>query len=75
VLSELVSVAPGRIGDRPDPGVSVAELTETSAVFSLGVWVPDSQTAAQTSAWLRERTLLRLADEGTFRGVEAVVVK
>src|SRR6478672_4163285 len=32
VLSELVSVAPGRIGNRPDPGVSVAELTETSAV-------------------------------------------
>jgi small-conductance mechanosensitive channel len=75
VLSELVSVAPGRIGDRPDPGVSVAELTETSAVFSLGVWVADSQAAAQTSAWLRERTLRRLADEGVFRGVEAVVVK
>lgn len=75
VLYELVALAPGRIGDRPDPGVSVAELTETSAVFSAGVWVPDPLTAAQTSAWLRERSLARLADEGVFAGVEAGVVK
>ena len=34
-------VAPGRLGDRPDPGVAVAELTADSAVFSLGVWVAD----------------------------------
>jgi small-conductance mechanosensitive channel len=75
VLSELVQVAPGRIGSRPDPGVSVAELTETGAVYSVAVWVPDPATAAQTSAWLRERSVSRLADEGVFRGVEAAVAK
>jgi small-conductance mechanosensitive channel len=75
LLSELVAAAPGRLADRPDPGVSVDQLTETSAVFSLGVWTPDPATAAGTSAWLRERTLARLADEGVFRGVEAAVVK
>jgi hypothetical protein len=75
VLSELVQVAPGRIGSRPDPGVSVTELTETGAVFSVAVWGPDPTTAAQTSAWLRERSLSRLADEGVFRGVDAAVVR
>jgi small-conductance mechanosensitive channel len=75
VLSELVQVAPGRIGSRPDPGVSVAELTETGAVYSVAVWVPDPATAVQTSAWLRERSVSRLADEGVFRGVEAAVAK
>lgn len=75
VLSELVQVAPGRIGNRPDPGVSVVELTETAAVFSVSVWVPDPATAAQTAAWLRERSLSRLADEGVFNGVEAAVMK
>jgi len=75
VLSELVQVAPGRIGSRPDPGVSVVELTETAAVFSVLVWAPDPATAAQTAAWLRERSLSRLADEGVFNGVEAAVMK
>lgn len=75
VLNELVLIAPGRMGDRPDPGVSVSELTETSAVYTLGVWTPDPGTAAQTAAWLRERALARLADEGVFRGVDAAVVK
>jgi len=75
LLAGLVLVAPGRLGDRPDPGVAVAELTADSAVFSLGVWVADPQTAAQTAAWLREQTLARLADDGMFRGVEASVAK
>jgi small-conductance mechanosensitive channel len=75
VLTELVAVAPGRLGDRQDPGVSVSDLTETAAVFSVGVWVSDPATAAATAAWLRERSLSRLADEGVFRGVEAAVVK
>jgi small-conductance mechanosensitive channel len=75
VLSELVLIAPGRMGDRTDPGVSVSELTETSAVYTVGVWTPDPGTAAQTAAWLRERALARLADEGVFRGVDASVVK
>jgi small-conductance mechanosensitive channel len=75
LLAGLVLVAPGRLGDRPDPGVAVAELTADSAVFSLGVWVADPQTAAQTAAWLREQTLARLADDGMFRGIEASVVK
>jgi small-conductance mechanosensitive channel len=75
LLAGLVLVAPGRLGDRPDPGVAVAELTADSAVFSLGVWVADPQTAAQTAAWLREQTLSRLADDGMFRGIEASVAK
>ena len=75
VLLDLVAAAPGRLPDRADPGVSVEQLTETSAVFAVGVWTPDPATAARTSAWLRERSLSRLADEGVFRGVEAAVVK
>ncbi|HEX5197740.1 MAG TPA: mechanosensitive ion channel domain-containing protein [Gaiellales bacterium] len=75
LLAGLVLVAPGRLGDRPDPGVAVAELTADSAVFSLGVWVADPQTAVQTSAWLREQTLARLADDGMFRGIEASIAK
>ena len=72
-LAELVPPAPGRIGDRPDPGVAVAELTETSAAFTIGVWVSDPQQALKTSAWLRERALSRLAIEGIFQGVSAEV--
>jgi small conductance mechanosensitive channel len=75
VLTELVLIAPGRMGDRTDPGVSVSDLTEASAVYTVGVWTPDPGTAAQTAAWLRERALARLADEGVFRGVEASVIK
>ncbi|HEY0388084.1 MAG TPA: mechanosensitive ion channel domain-containing protein [Gaiellales bacterium] len=75
VLGELVALAPGRMGDRPDPGVSVSDLTETGAVFSVGVWVPDPATAAATAAWLRERSLSRLADEGVFGDVDPAVVK
>ena len=73
VLAELVPPAPGRVGDRPDPGVAVADLTETSAAFTIGVWVSDPQQALKTSAWLRERALSRLADEGVFQGVSAEV--
>src|SRR6476620_11610349 len=72
-LAELVPPAPGRIGDRPDPGVAVAELTETSAAFTIGVWVSDPQQALKTSAWLRERALARLATECIFQGVTAEV--
>jgi small-conductance mechanosensitive channel len=75
VLAELVPAAPGRLADRPDPGVGVAELGETAAVFSLSVWTPDPATAMSTAAWLRERSLARLADEGVFAGVSAEVVK
>jgi small-conductance mechanosensitive channel len=74
LLAELVAAAPGRLADRPDPGVSVDELTETSAAFGIGVWTPDPATAAQTAAWLRERALARLSGEGQFR-VEAAVVR
>ena len=73
VLSELVPLAPGRATDRPDPGVNVAELGETVAVFTVAVWTADPAQAAQTSSWLRERCLARLADEGVFQGVSAVV--
>ena len=75
VLSELVGLAPDRLGDRPDPGVTVAELGEATAVFGVSVWVADPATAATTAAWLRERALSRLADEGVFRDVDAEVVK
>jgi small-conductance mechanosensitive channel len=72
ILSDLVPLTPGRIGDRPDPGVSVAELTADGVVFTLGVWTPDATHAAQASAWLRERALARLSDEGVFRDTPAV---
>ncbi len=75
VLSEVVAAAPSRTGDRPDPGVSVAELTETGAVFTAGVWVGDPALAAQTAAWLRERALARLVDEGVLRDDRQAVVK
>ncbi|MDX6521997.1 MAG: hypothetical protein QOF08_2602 [Gaiellales bacterium] len=75
VLSELPSLAPGRISNRSDPGVTVLELNELGAVYSVAVWTPDPGQAAQTSIWLRERALTRLADEGVFRDVAAEVVE
>jgi small-conductance mechanosensitive channel len=75
VLAEIAAAAPGRNGDRPDPGVSVAELTEASAIYSVGVWTGDAGQAAQTAAWLREQSLARLRDEGAFEGLDATVVK
>ena len=75
VLAELPSLAPGRLGDRPDPGVTVLELNELGAVYSVAVWTPDPAQAARTSLWLRERALTRLADEGVFRDVAAEVVE
>jgi small-conductance mechanosensitive channel len=70
VLSELAAAAPGALADRPGPGVSVAELTGTGAVFTVGVWTPDAVQAAQTAAWLRERALARLNDEGVLAALE-----
>ena len=71
-LTDLVPLVPGRLGDRPDPGVSVAELTTDGVVFTVGVWTPDAASAAQAGAWLRERALARLSDEGVFRETQAV---
>jgi small-conductance mechanosensitive channel len=75
VLEELVRAAPGRVGDRQDPGVSVADLTETGAVFQIGVWAADAGQAAQTAGWLRERSVARLNDEGILGKAEAEVVE
>ena len=75
VLAELPALAPGRLGSRPDPGVSVLELNELAAVYGVSVWTADPAQAAATAAWLRERALTRLADEGLFRDVDAEVVK
>lgn len=75
VLSELPAMAPGRLGSRPDPGVTVLELNELTAVYSVAVWTADPAQAAATAAWLRERALTRLADEGLFRDIDAEVVK
>ncbi|TMB86244.1 MAG: mechanosensitive ion channel, partial [Chloroflexi bacterium] len=63
VLAELPALAPGRLGSRPDPGVTVLELNELAAVYGVGVWAADPAQAATTAAWLRERVLTRLADE------------
>ena len=70
VLSELAAAAPGALADRPGPGVSVAELTASEAVFTVGVWAADATQAAQTAAWLRERALARLNDEGVLAMLE-----
>jgi small-conductance mechanosensitive channel len=70
VLSELAVAAPGALADRPGPGVSVAELTGEAAVFTVGVWTADATQAAQTAAWLRERALARLNDEGVLVALE-----
>jgi small-conductance mechanosensitive channel len=75
VLEELLPAAPGRVAERVDPGVSVVELTDTRAVFQVGLWTADAGQAAQTAGWLRERALARLHVEGVFRGVEAEVVE
>jgi small-conductance mechanosensitive channel len=66
VLAEQAALAPGALTDRPGPGVSVADLTAEGAVYSVGVWTPDPVQALQTSAWLRERSLARLNDEGVL---------
>jgi small-conductance mechanosensitive channel len=70
VLAELAAAAPGALADRPGPGVSVAELSGTGAVFTVGVWTADAAQAAQTGAWLRERALARLNDEGVLAALE-----
>jgi small conductance mechanosensitive channel len=64
VLAEQAASAPGAVSERPIPGVTVADLTATGAVYSVGVWTPDATQALQVSAWLRERCLARLNDEG-----------
>ncbi|MGN6379129.1 MAG: mechanosensitive ion channel family protein [Gaiellales bacterium] len=66
VLVELSALAPGRIEQRPSPIVTVSELTADRAVFTVSVWVADPASAAATSAWLRERCLARLNDEGVL---------
>jgi small-conductance mechanosensitive channel len=75
VLAELPALAPGRLGSRADPGVSVLQLNELSAVYGVGVWTADPAQASATAGWLRERALTRLADEGLFRDVQAEVVE
>jgi small-conductance mechanosensitive channel len=71
VLGELAAAAPGALPDRPGPGVSVADLTAEGAIFTVGVWTADAAQAAQTAAWLRERALARLNDEGVLAALEA----
>jgi small-conductance mechanosensitive channel len=70
VLTELAAAAPGALADRPGPGVSVAELSGAAAIFTVGVWTADAAQAAQTAAWLRERALARLNDEGVLAVLE-----
>jgi small-conductance mechanosensitive channel len=64
VLAELTAIAPGRLVDRPAPGVAISDITPDGAVYTVAVWVADPAQGAQTAAWLRERCLSRLADEG-----------
>ena len=71
VLGELAAAAPGALPDRPGPGVSVADLTADGAIFTVGVWTADAAQAAQTAAWLRERALARLNDEGVLAALAA----
>jgi small-conductance mechanosensitive channel len=73
VLAEQAVLAPGRLEQRPGPGVSVSELRAEGAVFTVGVWVADPLQGAQTAAWLRERCLARLNDEGVLAVLDAEV--
>jgi small-conductance mechanosensitive channel len=73
VLAEQATLAPGRLEQRPGPGVSVSELRAEGAVFTVGVWVADPLQGAQTAAWLRERCLARLNDEGVLAVLEPEV--
>ncbi len=75
VLEELPAQAPGRLGDRPDPGVTVRELSELGAVYVVGVWTADPTQAERTAGWLRERVLTRLGAEGLFGVAEVEIVK
>jgi small conductance mechanosensitive channel len=74
LLAEVAAAAPGRIADRADPGVGVADLGETTAAFTIGVWTSDPATAAQLAGRLREQALVRLAEDGIFRDVNAEAV-
>ena len=76
VLAELVPLAPGRARRPARPGRRGGRADRADAPCSASPcgW-RIRQTAAQTAAWLRERALSRLADEGMFRGIEAEVVK
>jgi small-conductance mechanosensitive channel len=71
VLAEQAALAPGAITDRAGPGATVADLTAEGAVYTVGVWTPDPVQALQTSAWLRERCLARLNDEGVLASLAA----
>jgi small-conductance mechanosensitive channel len=73
VLAEQAALAPGRLEHRPGPGASVSELRAEGAVFTVGVWVADPLQGAQTAAWLRERCLARLNDEGVLAVLEGEV--
>lgn len=66
VLAEQANLAPGRLEHRPGPGVSVADVTADGVVYSVSVWVGDPAAAPVTSAWLRERSVARLNDEGVL---------
>ena len=70
VLGELAAAAPGALPDRPGPGVSVADLRAEGALVTVGVWTADAAQAAQAAAWLRERALARLNDEGVLAALE-----
>lgn len=73
ILAEQANLAPGRLEQRPGPGVLVTDVTVDGAVYSVSVWVGDPGTAAVTSAWLRERSLARLNDEGVLAAVAGEV--
>jgi small-conductance mechanosensitive channel len=66
ILAEQAGLAPGRLEHRPGPGVTVTEVIPEGALYSVSVWVADPASAAATAAWLRERSLARLNDEGVL---------
>jgi small-conductance mechanosensitive channel len=66
VLAQQVAAAPGRLADRPGPGVAVADVTAEGAVYTASAWVADPAQAAQTGAWLRERCLAALNEDGAL---------
>ena len=72
ILSAAAAELPGMLTDRPQPPVTIADLTAAGAVFSVSVWVADPAAVAPAQAWLREQAQRRLNDAGVLADLGGV---